>query len=121
MHFNSLLLKHLAHTRDLIVFALLYKPMLERYSALDATQHIQRVYMADSVTKADLDEFRSFRVKELNDHKDQVADQVTGSCNKAESALALSKQLKTDADNKFTHSGNERNFKFNIKLNEILR
>ena len=99
--------------------------MLQRYSALDATQHIQRVYMADSVTKADLDEFRSFRVKELNDHKDQVADQVadqvTGSCNKAESALALSKQLKTDADIKFTHSGNERNFKFNIKLKEILR
>ena len=95
--------------------------MLQRYSALDATQHIQRVYMADSVTKADLDEFRSFLVKELNDHKDQLADQVTGSCNKAESALALSKQLKTDADIKFTHSGNERNFKFNTKLKEIVR
>ena len=72
--------------------------------------------MADSVTKADLDEFRSFLLKELNDHKDQLADQVTGSCNKAESALALSKQLKTDADIKFTHSGNERNFKFNTEL-----
>ena len=76
--------------------------------------------MADSVTKADLDEFRSFLLKELNDHKDQLADQVTGSCNKAESALALSKQLKTDADIKFTHSGNERNFKFNTELREIL-
>ena len=103
------------------MFALLYKPMLQRYSALDATQHIQRAYMADSVTKADLDEFRSFLVKELNDHKDQLADQVTGSCNKPESALALSKQLKTDADIKFTHSGNERNFMFNTKLKEIVR
>ena len=78
--------------------------------------------MANSVTKADLDEFRSFLLKELNDYKDQLADQVTGSCNKAESALALSKQLKTDADIKFTHSGiyNERNFKFNTELREIL-
>ena len=76
--------------------------------------------MADSVTKADLDEFRSFLLKELNDHKDQLVDQVTGSCNKAESALALSKQLKTDADIKFTHSGNERHFKVNTELREIL-
>ena len=76
--------------------------------------------MADSVTKAELDEFRSFLLKELNDHKDQLADQVTGSCNKAESALALSKQLETDADIKFTYSGNKRNFKFNTELREIL-
>ena len=91
-----------------------------RYFALDATQHLQRVYIADSVTKTDLDGFRSFLLKELNDHKDQLADQDTGSCSKAESALALSKQLKTDADIKFTHSGNERNFKFNPELREIL-
>ena len=34
--------------------------------------------------------------------------------------MALSKQLKTDADIMFTHSGNERNFKFNTELREIL-
>ena len=73
--------------------------------------------MADS--KADLDEFRSFLLKELNDHEDRLADQVTGSCTKAEGALALSKQLKTDAHIKFKHSGNERNFKFNTELREI--
>ena len=49
-----------------------------------------------------------------------MADQVTGSCNKAESALALSKQLKTDTDIKVTRSDNERNFEFNTELREIL-
>ena len=34
--------------------------------------------------------------------------------------MALSKQLKTDADIKFTHSGNERNFNSNTELREIL-
>ena len=119
MYFNSLWLMHLAHAKSHCVCVSI-KPTLQRYSALDATQHLQRVYMADSVTKADLDEFRSFLLKELNDHKDQLADQVTGSCNKAESALALSKQLKTDADIKFTHSGSERNFKSNTELRQIL-
>ncbi|KAK3730336.1 hypothetical protein QZH41_002076 [Actinostola sp. cb2023] len=76
--------------------------------------------MGDSVTKADLDDFRSFLLEQLDDHKSQLAGQFVVTTGTAETALCISKQLKADSDIKFTHPGNERNFKFNVSVKGIL-
>ena len=68
--------------------------------------------MEDSVTKADLDQFRKFLLDELNNHKQSFSDQFAGASRSAETALALSKQIKCEGEFSFTHPGNERNFKF---------
>ena len=50
MYFNSLWLLHLAHARSHCVYVII-KPTLQRYSALDATQHLQwnRLYFFNSL------------------------------------------------------------------------
>ena len=52
MYFNSLRLMHLAHARSHCVCVSI-KPTLQRYSAFDATQHLQRnrLYVLNSLRK----------------------------------------------------------------------
>lgn len=75
----------------------------------------------DTVTKADLDGFRSFLLTKLDEHKTLLTNQYTGAHEAAENALSISKQLKSEADIKFSHPGNERNFKFNRSVEDILQ
>ena len=78
--------------------------------------------ISENVTRIDLDGFRSFLLEQLNEQKTQLSgsDQFTGTSRTAENALSISKQLKSESDLKFSYLGNERNFKFNNSVKDIL-
>ena len=73
---------------------------------------------AEAVTRQDLNQFRDFLLDQLKSHTSELSSKF----NKAsfESALSVSKQVKAENDLKFNHPGNERNYKFNVEILELL-
>ena len=53
-------------------------------------------------------------------HTSELSSKFDKATNDAESALFVTKQLKAESELKFTHPGNERNYKFNLEIIVVL-
>ena len=73
-----------------------------------------------TVSRADLTEFRGFLLDQLKSHTEELSSKFEKASNEAESALLVSKQLKAESELKFAHPANERNYKFNFEIVELL-
>ena len=69
-----------------------------------------------AVTRKDLTDFRSFLLDQLKVHTSELSSKF----DKAMNALLVTKQLKAESELKFTHPGNERNYKFNLEIIDVL-
>ena len=67
----------------------------------------------EPVTKQDLANFKDFVVSQLATYKSIIFSEVQKTQEAASAALSASNSLKEQSEIKFTHIGNERNFKFN--------
>ena len=72
------------------------------------------------VTRKVLTDFRSFLLDQLKVHTSELSSKFDTATNDAESALLVTKQLKAESELKFTHPGNERNYKFNLEIIDVL-
>ena len=75
---------------------------------------------AEAVTRQDLNQFRDFLLDQLKSHTSELSSKFNKAPFDAESALSVSKQVKAENDLKFNHPGNERNYKFNLEILELL-
>ena len=75
---------------------------------------------AEAVTRQDLNQFRDFLLDQLKSHTSELSSKFNKASFDAESALSVSKQVKAENDLKFNHPGNERNYKFNLEILELL-
>ncbi|XP_044178677.1 uncharacterized protein LOC122960523 [Acropora millepora] len=75
---------------------------------------------AQAVTRQDLNQFRDFLLDQLKSHTSELSSKFNKAAFDAESALSVSKQVKAENDLKFNHPGNERNYKFNLEILELL-
>lgn len=75
---------------------------------------------AEAVTRQDLNQFRDFLLDQLKSHTSELSSKFNKAAFDAESALSVSKQVKAENDLKFNHPGNERNYKFNLEILELL-
>ena len=75
---------------------------------------------AEAVTRQDLNQFRDFLLDQLKSHTSELSSKFNKTAFDAESALSVSKQVKAENDLKFNHPGNERNYKFNLEILELL-
>ena len=75
---------------------------------------------AEAVTRQDLNQFRDFLLDQLKSHTSELSSKFNKAAFDAESALSVSKQVKAKNDLKFNHPGNERNYKFNLEILELL-
>ena len=75
---------------------------------------------AEAVTRQDLNEFRDFLLDQLKSHTSELSSKFNKAAFDAESALSVSKQVKAENDLKFNHPGNERNYKVNLEILELL-
>ena len=73
-----------------------------------------------AVTRKDLTDFRSFLLDQLKVHTSELSSKFDKATNDAETALLVTKQLKAESELKFTHPGNERNYKFNLEIIDVL-
>ena len=69
-----------------------------------------------AVTREDLTQFRDFLLDQLKSHTSEISSKFDKASVDAESALSVSKQLKVESDLKFSHLGNEINYKFNLEV-----
>ena len=67
---------------------------------------------AEAVTRQDLNQLKS--------HTSKLSSKFNKAAFDAENALSVSKQVKAENDLKFNHPGNERNYKFNLEILELL-
>ena len=67
----------------------------------------------EAATREDLDEFKTFLLQQLSQHKTELSEQFSKATQAAESAHQISKQLQLGADISFKNAGNEKSFKFN--------
>ena len=75
---------------------------------------------AEAITRQDLNQFRDFLLDQLKSHTSELSSKFNKAAFDAESALSVSKQVKAENDLKFNHPGNERNYKFNLEILELL-
>ena len=75
---------------------------------------------AEAVTRQDLNQFCDFLLDQLKSHTSELSSKFNKAAFDAESALSVSKQVKAENDLKFNHPGNERNYKFNLEILELL-
>ena len=75
---------------------------------------------AEAVTRQDLNQFRDFLLDQLKSHTSELSSKFNKAAFDAESALSVSKQVKAENDLKFNHPGNQRNYKFNLEILELL-
>ena len=70
----------------------------------------------ETVTRQDLTEFRTFLLGQLKSHTSELSSKFEKASTDADSALSVSKQLKTESELKFSYPGTERNYKFNLEV-----
>ena len=77
---------------------------------------------AEAVTRQDLNQFRDFLLDRLKTHTSELSSKFNKAAFDAESALSVSKQVRAEKyeNIKFNHPGNERNYKFNLEILELL-
>ena len=73
-----------------------------------------------AVTRQDLNQFCDFLLDQLKSYTSELSSKFNKAAFDVESALSVSKQLKEENDLKFNHPGNERNYKFNLEILELL-
>ena len=74
----------------------------------------------ETVTRQDLTEFRTFLLEQLKSHTSKLSSKFEKASTDAECALSVSKQLKVENELKFSYPGNERNYKFNLEVLDLL-
>ena len=74
----------------------------------------------EAVTRQDLTEFRTFLLEQLKSHTSELSSKFEKASTDAECALSVSKQLKVESELKFSYPGNERNYKFNLEVLDLL-
>ena len=74
----------------------------------------------ETVTRQDLTEFRTFPLEQLKSHTSELSSKFEKASTDAKCALSVSKQLKVDSELKFSYPGNERNYKFNLEVLDLL-
>lgn len=65
--------------------------------------------------------FWSFLRAQLKAHTCELSSKFYKAANDAEFTLSVRKQLKKESELKFVHSRNERNYKFNLDISDLLR
>ena len=75
---------------------------------------------AEAVTRQDLNQFCNFLLDQLKSHTSELSSKFNKAAFDTESALSVSKQVKAENNLKFNHPGNERNYKFNPEILELL-
>ena len=70
----------------------------------------------ETVTRQDLTEFRSFLIEQLKSHTSELSSKFEKASTDVECALSVPKQLKVESELRFSYSGNERNYKFNLEV-----
>ena len=58
---------------------------------------------------------------QLKAHTSELSSKFDKAANDAEFTLSVSKQPKKESELKFVHPGNERNYKFNLDILDLLR
>ena len=74
----------------------------------------------ETVTQQDLTEFRTFLLEQLLSHTSELSAKFEKGSTDAECALSVSKQLKVESELEFSYPGNERNYKFNFEVLDLL-
>ena len=74
----------------------------------------------ETVTRQDLTEFRTFLLEQLKSHTSELSSKFEKASTDAVCALSVSKQLKVERGLKFSYTGNERNYKFNLEVLDLL-
>ena len=73
-----------------------------------------------TVTRKDLTEFCTFLLEQLKSHTSELPSKFEKASTDTECALTVSKQLKVESELKFSYPGNERNYKFNLEVLDLL-
>ena len=75
----------------------------------------------ETVTRQDLTKFRTFLLVQLKSHTSELSSKFEKASIDAECTLLVSKQLKVESELKFSYPGNERNYKFNLEVLDLLK
>ena len=67
----------------------------------------------EAATREDLNQFKTFLLQQLSQHKTELSEQFSKATQAAESAHQISKQLQLGEDISFKNASNEKSFKFN--------
>ena len=74
----------------------------------------------ETVSRQDLTEFHTFLLKQFKSHTSELSSKFDKASTDAMCALSVTKQLNVESELKFSYPGNERNYKFNLEVLDLL-